>query len=209
MPGTEHFLLTKGAAGAGWRAPWALHWCVFAGSAPSLWGQTPRARPGFFNRFNYTDGNPGMDFQIVIDSREKEQYAFSCSTVRRKLDAGDYSIAGHELSVAVERKSLPDFVHTVIHDFQRFAAELDKLKAMDAACVVVEADLDALLRDQHRETLRGVAPTSLLGMSLYISLRWTVPVYWCGSRQAACAFTDAYLRTFVRTQVERGGAQHG
>ena len=117
-----------------------------------------------------------MDFQIVIDSREKEQYAFSCSTVRRKLDAGDYSIAGHELSVAVERKSLPDFVHTVIHDFQRFAAELDKLKAMDAACVVVEADLDALLRDQHRETLRGVAPTSLLGMSLYISLRWTVPV---------------------------------
>ena len=109
----------------------------------------------------------------------------------------------------MERKSLPDFVHTVIHDFQRFAAELDKLKTMDAACVVVEADLDALLRDQHRETLRGVAPTSLLGMSLYISLRWTVPVYWCGSRQAACAFTDAYLRTFVRTQAERGGAQHG
>jgi len=32
-----------------------------------------------------------------------------------------------------------------------------------------------------------------------------VPVYWCGSRQAACAFTDAFLRMFVRTAVARGG----
>ena len=60
--------------------------------------------------------------------------------------------------VAVERKSLADFVHTVIHDFDRFAAELEKLSHMDAACVVVEADLDEVLRGLHADALRRVSP---------------------------------------------------
>ena len=146
-----------------------------------------------------------MDFQIVIDSREQEPYSFACPVVRAKLDAGDYSVAGFEHRVAVERKSLADFVHTVVHDATRFAAELQKLACMDAASVVVEANLDDVLRDRHGEVLRSVAPQAVLGAALHISLRWDIPVYWCGSRQSACAFTDAYLRMFVRA-VAQGGA---
>jgi len=104
-----------------------------------------------------------MDFQIVIDSREQEPYSFACPVVRAKLDAGDYSVVGFEHCLAVERKSLSDLVHTVIHDAERFRAELTKLLVMDAACIVVEADLDAVLTGRHRETLRGVAPPALLG----------------------------------------------
>ncbi len=124
---------------------------------------------------------------------------------RVKVDAGDYSVAGFEHRVAVERKSLPDFVHTVIHDATRFAAELQKLAGMDAASVVVEANLDDVLRGCHEDVLRSVAPQAVLGAALHIALPWGIPVYWCGSRQAACAFTDAYLRMFVRT-VAQGGA---
>jgi DNA excision repair protein ERCC-4 len=147
-----------------------------------------------------------MDFQIVIDSREQQPYSFACPSVRAKLDAGDYSVSGFEHRVAVERKSLPDFVHTVIHDATRFAAELQKLAGMDAASVVVEANLDDVLRGRHEDVLRSVAPLAILGAALHIALHWGVPVYWCGSRQAACAFTDAYLRMFVRTQAAQGGA---
>lgn len=147
-----------------------------------------------------------MDFQIVIDTREQEPYSFGCPVVRAKLDAGDYSVFGYEHCLAVERKSLQDFVHTVIHDAKRFRAELTKLLVMDAACIVVEADLDAVLTGRHRETLRGVSPWALLGATLGIDLMWRVPVYWCGSRQAACAFTEAYLRMFVRTLPGQGGA---
>jgi len=148
-----------------------------------------------------------MDFQIVIDTREQAPYSFACPVVRAKLDAGDYSVMGFEHCLAVERKSLSDLVHTVIHDAERFKAELTKLLVMDAACIVVEADLNAVLTGRHRETLRGVAPQALLGATLDIDLRWLVPVYWCGSRQAACAFTDAYLRMFVRTRAGQGGAR--
>jgi len=144
-----------------------------------------------------------MAFRIVVDTREIEPYGFECPTVRRKLDAGDYSVEGLETTVAVERKSLADFAGTVIHHLDRFAAELDRLAAMEAACVVVEADLDHVLRDRAATTLREVRPASLLGAALRIGHRWGVPVFWCGSRPAARAFTEAYLRMFVRTRRER------
>ena len=72
-----------------------------------------------------------MDFRIVIDSREQEPYTFACEVVKAKLDAGDYSVVGFEQRVAVERKSLRDFVGTVIHDYERFDRELEKLSAME------------------------------------------------------------------------------
>jgi len=146
-----------------------------------------------------------MDFQIVIDTREQQPYGFDCPTVCRKLDAGDYSVNGLESAVAVERKSLADFTSTVMHEFQRFVVELEKLSAMEAACIVVEADLDAVLRGKETEALHNTSPGSLLGAALWLSLRFGVPIYWCGSRQAARAFTDGFLRMFVRTRREHGG----
>lgn len=144
-----------------------------------------------------------MDFRIVIDSREQAPYAFTCATQRRKLEAGDYSVVGLEDQVAVERKSLPDLVHTVAHDFDRFARELNKLAQMRLACVVVEADLDVVLRGMRQVDLRGATPTSVLGAALHIAVHYRVPVYWCGSRQAACAFTDGFLRMAVRELAAR------
>lgn len=144
-----------------------------------------------------------MDFRIIIDTREQEPFGFTCATVRRALPAGDYAVDGHEELVAVERKSLTDFVHTVIHDFGRFAAELDQLSQLPHACIVVEADLDRVLRGQCGDALRGASPESLLGAAVHIQVRFGVPVIWCGSRQAACAFTDAYLRMVVREAATR------
>ncbi|MCO6439006.1 MAG: ERCC4 domain-containing protein [Phycisphaerae bacterium] len=142
-----------------------------------------------------------MTFQIVIDSREQEPYAFTCPAQCRKLEAGDYSVEGFQDRVAVERKSLRDFATTVVHDFPRFAAELKKLARMDAACVVVEADLDQVLRGAHGEALRGTSPGTLLGNAIFIAVHHGVPVYWCGSRQAARVFTEAFLRAFARDRA--------
>lgn len=158
-----------------------------------------------------TDENSDATFRIVVDTREQEPYSFACPTIHAKLDAGDYSVAGHEQAVAVERKSLADFAQTVIRDFERFDVELRALAEYRAACVVVEADLDAVLRGRARRHLRAVAPTSVLGASAHITIRYGIPVFWCGSRQAACAFTEQYLRGFVRCIVRDQGIRgpHG
>ncbi len=130
---------------------------------------------------------------IIVDTREQEGYSFDPSlaaTVRRALPAGDYSVAGLESAVAVERKSLDDFVSTVIHARERFRNELRKLAGYRAACVVVEAGvLDILL---HR--YRGEAhPNAVLGNALSIVLDFRIPVFFCSNRQAACHFVQAYL----------------
>ncbi len=143
-----------------------------------------------------------MNFTIVIDTREQEPYTFDCQTLRRKLDAADYSVQGCEGLVAVERKSLKDFVHTVIHDLDRFRLELEKLGENQAAVIVVEGCLDRLLRGLEGPALRGVGPQSVLGAALWLQQTHGVPVHWCGSRQGARAFTEGFLRMFVRTRRE-------
>lgn len=139
-----------------------------------------------------------MSFVIIADTREQQPYSFPCATNRKALAAGDYSVEGLEDRLAVERKSLSDFVHTVIYDHERFGRELLLLSTYDAACVVVEADLDAVLRNQRTDDLRGAKPESVLGAALYIDRQYGVPVFWCGSRQAARAFTEMYLRMAAR-----------
>jgi ERCC4-type nuclease len=130
---------------------------------------------------------------IVIDTREQEGYSFDprlAATVRRALPAGDYSLAGLEGVVAVERKSLDDFVSTVIHSRARFREELRKFSGYRAACVVVEAGVLDVLQGRYRGESH---PNAVLGSAISIILDFRVPVFFCSSRQAACQFVQAYL----------------
>ena len=130
---------------------------------------------------------------IVIDTREQEPYSFDprlTGAVRRALPAGDYSVEGIEERIAVERKTLDDFVSTVIHSRARFRKELRKLAGYPAACVVVEAGLLDVLQKRYRGEAH---PNAVLGSALSIILDFRLPVFFCGNRQAACQFVQAYL----------------
>jgi DNA excision repair protein ERCC-4 len=130
---------------------------------------------------------------IVIDTREQEPYSFDLrlvAAVRRALPAGDYSVEGLEDRVAVERKTLDDFVSTVIHARQRFRQELRKLAEYRAASVVVEAGVADILLQRYRGEAH---PNAVIGNALSIILDFGVPVFFCGNRQAACQFVQAYL----------------
>lgn len=130
---------------------------------------------------------------IIIDTREQEPYSFDprlATAMRRALPAGDYSVDGLEACVAVERKTLDDFVSTVIHSRERFRSELQKLATYRAACVVVEAGLTDILQRRYRGEAH---PNAVLGNVLSIILDYRVPVFFCANRQAACHFVQAYL----------------
>src|SRR5512138_3703094 len=117
-----------------------------------------------------------MEPIIVVDTREQEPYGFQCGglhVVRRALPAGDYSLAGYEQSVAVERKTLDDFVSTVIRHRSRFSKELRILSKYDAACVVVEANLRDILIGGYRS---GAHPNAVLGTLFSIVVDFRVPV---------------------------------
>lgn len=139
-----------------------------------------------------------MEVTIVVDSREREPYVFEgdgIQIVRRALAAGDYSLDGLEDSVAVERKTLEDFVSTVIRSRRRFFKELRRLSAYDAACVVVEADLRDIFSGRY---LSGAHPNSVLGILLSIVVDFGIPVFFCSDRQAACRFVEGFLLRYHR-----------
>lgn len=130
---------------------------------------------------------------VLVDTREQEPYSFDPRLVavqRRALPAGDYSVAGLDGLVAVERKSLDDFVSTVIHSRERFHRELRKLAEYRAACVVVEAGVVDVLQRRYRGEAH---PSAVLGSALSIIFDFRIPVFFCSSRQAACHFVQAYL----------------
>jgi len=133
---------------------------------------------------------------IVCDSREIEPYSFKgVATVRRALPAGDYSLEGLEDRVAVERKTLEDFVSTVIRARKRFRRELLRLREYEAACIVVEADLAEVLAGRYHS---GVHPSAVLGAVVSIVIDYGVPVFFCSDRQVARLFTECYLLRFHR-----------
>ena len=135
---------------------------------------------------------------VVVDTREQEPYAFDparIATVRRALPAGDYSLDGYEASVAAERKSLEDYVASVVSARARFGRELRALAEYDLACVVVEATLDDVLAHRYRS---GAHPTAVLGATLSIIVDHGVPVFFCGDRQLACRFVEGLLCRYHR-----------
>ena len=130
---------------------------------------------------------------VIVDTREQEPYGFDprlVIAVRRALPAGDYSVAGLEQMVAVERKTLDDFVGTVIRASGRFSRELSRLERYVRACVVVEADLSDVLAGRYRGDAH---PQSILGSALAISVDFGIPVFFCSNRQVACRFVEGYL----------------
>jgi ERCC4-type nuclease len=95
----------------------------------------------------------------------------------------------------VERKSLDDFVNTMIRGRKRFYKELCSLQNYEHACVVIEGNLRDLLTGNYHS---GAHPNSLLASAVTISVNFNIPVFFCGDRQSACRFTEEYLKHIYR-----------
>jgi ERCC4-type nuclease len=139
---------------------------------------------------------------IVVDTREQQPYLFDPTrvvAVKRALPAGDYSLEGYETSVAVERKSLDDYIGSVIGDRERFLRELGELAAYDLACIVVEATVEDVVLHRYRS---GAHPNSVMGATVAIIVDYHVPVFFCGDRQLACRFVERLLSRYHRKAQE-------
>jgi len=145
--------------------------------------------------------DPKQPLRIVCDSREQWPFRFDGYPVEvavGTLEAGDYSLAGFERKVAVERKSLGDLIGCLSGDRARFEKELARLRGFDACAVVVESSQPTLRLGHYRSAMdAGSAWQSCLAFMQ----RFNVPFIWCNSRQDAEQVTFDYLRHFHRDRV--------
>jgi DNA excision repair protein ERCC-4 len=138
---------------------------------------------------------------IVIDTREQTPWEFSndIQIIRVPLDAGDYSIWGYESQIAIERKTLDDYVHTIIHDRDRWKRELEKLVGYECKCVIVEADLFDVRRKRYPSRTH---PNSILGSSNAQFVDLGVPVFFASDRQTAEWMAAGILLRFWKNKTE-------
>lgn len=132
--------------------------------------------------------------KILIDSSEQAPWSFDFPTNVKSLPTGDYSLEGYESVLCIERKSLPDLVHTVIHDWQRFARQLRRMAAMDVAYIVVEAPVTALMTKQYSSE---VLPVSVRGKLNKILLQFGVHTVFLDNRTIAQEWVENLFRQYL------------
>ena len=97
----------------------------------------------------------------IVDSREQLPYDLApMQQETGRLHVGDYSVKKMESVIAVERKSLQDFVACCGRERQRFQRELDALRGWPVSAVVVEASWETIESGQWRSKIK---PESVMG----------------------------------------------
>ena len=126
----------------------------------------------------------------LIDTREKIPLELApLRTEPATLTTGDYSLAGMERIISVERKSLSDLLSCVGGDRKRFDREVMRLLAYPVRLLVVEATWGQV--DEGHWTTR-VSPAAVRG-SILGWMAAGLPVMLAGSHVAAGGLVSEFL----------------
>lgn len=84
---------------------------------------------------------------VIVDTREQNPFSFSrfrgwfAGIEKKSLSVGDYSVAGLEKMCTVERKNLPDLVHSFTVQRTQFVERLQQMSRYPHRLLVVTAAL--------------------------------------------------------------------
>lgn len=130
---------------------------------------------------------------VIFDSKEQKPWVLdprSFSMEKRNLLTGDYTLAGYEDRICVERKGLGDLVSSVIHEWLIHRKRWYRMAAFDMAAVVVEADIGDVIAKRYESEAN---PMSVLGKVNTIFIDHNIPVYFWGNRTNCTTMVESYL----------------
>lgn len=137
---------------------------------------------------------------IIQDSREQMPLSFPSAKVEtHTLDTGDYSLKGWENQIAIERKSLPDLLHSLGQDRERFFREIMRLKGFEYSALIIEAGLNELYSGKWRSQ---ITPQSVIGSLQSISIKYGVNVFWAENRTLCAQWVEGILYHFLRSKMQ-------
>jgi ERCC4-type nuclease len=138
--------------------------------------------------------------RVLIDSREQAPLRFSdaVETELVTLPAGDYSLAGYTADVAIERKSLPDFVACCTSDRERFEDQIARLAKYQHAALVIETDWATLSAGAYRSQAH---PRSITGSLLALMHDNRLPVLLAGDAAGAAEVVERLLLRVAKIGV--------
>lgn len=153
------------------------------------------------------------DITAIIDTREQTPAPLSPMRWRRgTLVTGDYSVAGLEDVVAIERKSASDMLGCIGRDRERFDREIQRLLGYPCRAIVVEAGWQFFERGDFGKS--KITPAAAVG-SLLGWIAAGVPIVMAYDHERAGKYIGRLLYTAARrrwrearqliTEVTEGG----
>lgn len=139
------------------------------------------------------------DITVLVDTREQNPFDLTpLKTKSATLKTADYSVQGLEKIVAVERKSLQDYIQCVGRERERFDHEMQRILAFPARLLIIEGSLDQIIAKQY---IGEVSPNAAMGSALGWMAQG-IPVLFCRDRPTAAKMTARFLFTAARRRWE-------
>ncbi len=138
---------------------------------------------------------------IIVDTREQTPWAFppDVEITSKKLDAGDYSLAGFEQLVAIERKSLNDMLGCITSGRERFIRELQRLRGYNTKAVIIESTIAEVQMNKYRSK---VHPNAVIGSICSWQSRYGVPFIWAHNREISAGVCQTILRDCLKRYTQ-------
>jgi DNA excision repair protein ERCC-4 len=138
---------------------------------------------------------------LIQDSREQLGYGplFKSPYIIEGLPVGDYSVAGLQDRIAIERKSIEDLVGSLTHGRERFERELSKGRTYQFFAVVVEGSAQSILRGDYGPSRAN--PAAIWESIAAFTTRYC-PFHFLGDRRTAARWTESILLKFAREHLK-------
>ncbi len=135
---------------------------------------------------------------LIVDNMEQRPYSFRrfrkwfAAIERKKLSSGDYSIAGLEDRVAVERKSLQDLYNccSPYGSREAFVRTCERMSKLDFAAIVIEGSITKILRSTEYSSMH---PNAVFGTIQALAVCWGIQPWFAPSRSLAEEITACLL----------------
>jgi DNA excision repair protein ERCC-4 len=138
---------------------------------------------------------------VLIDTREQVPLPFArLETVRGTLQTGDYSVAGLEHLIAIERKSVADLTACCVdRERERFERELHRLRGFRFRRLLIIGTEEDIWRQKYQS---NIMPKAVMATLCAFEIRYDVPVVFSPDPEKAGALVERWAFWFARETVE-------
>ena len=128
---------------------------------------------------------------ILVDTRERRPLRFTLPTTKRKLETGDYSLAGFSGAMTVELKRYSDYTSCLSTSarwkkFTKF--QLTRLATFEYALLLI---IGYLGKDTNRWS--SCKPSTIINRTSFILAKFKIPIVFVPNDKVAGEVIEEYL----------------